>query len=96
MLDVNDLEIGKVYYVEVDGDGLDHWLFKKDVVSPRTNVEAITSCRCCMCLDNRHYNNGGASCLCRDNQIRDLRIANPNYIAIWNRTFSDNIKCLEQ
>lgn len=92
MLDVNNLEIGKVYYVKIDCDGLDHWLFKKDVASPRTNVEAITSCRYCMCIDGNHCNYGGASHVCNDYEIRDLRIANPNYIAIWNRTFNDNVE----
>lgn len=92
MLNVNNLEIGKVYYTEVDCDGLDHWLFKKDVASPKTNVEAITSCRYCMCLDNNHRNYGGASHVCDDADIKVLKPANPNYIAIWNRTFNDNIE----
>lgn len=89
---IDNLEIGKVYYVEVDGDGLDHWLFKKDVADHRTHVNAITSCRYCMCLDISHRNNGGASYLCSDSDIRDLRIANRNYIALWNKTFNDNIE----
>ena len=92
MLDVNNLEIGKVYYVDIDCDGLDHWLFKKDVASPKTHVNAITSCRYCMCLDNGYLNNGNASHLCNDMEIKVLKPANLNYIAIWNRTFNDNIE----
>lgn len=91
MWNANNLEIGKIYYVKIDKNGLDHWLFKKDVASPRTHVDAITSCRYCMCLDGDHRNYGSASHVCNDDEILDLRIANPNYIAIWNRTFNDNI-----
>ena len=89
---IDNLEIGKVYYVEVDGDGFDHWLFKKDVVSPITSINAIASCRYCMCLDNGYRNNGGASRLCRNTDIKVLKPANLNHIAIWNRVFNDNIE----
>ena len=93
MFDVDNLEIGKVYYVEVDGFlGMTHWLFKKDVTCPRTNIEAITSCRFCMRIDGNHCNYGGASHVCGDAAIKVLKPANPNYIAIWNRTFNDNIE----
>ena len=90
---IDNLEIGKVYYVKTSGCECTHWLFKKDVVSPRTNCRAITSCRYCMCLDNDYINRrGNASHLCIDDDIRDLRIANRNYIVIWNRIFNDNVE----
>lgn len=90
---IDNLEIGKVYYVVTTNRDHSHWLFKKDVVSPRTNCDALTTCRYCMCLDNDYTNRrGDASHLCIDSDIRDLRIANRNYIALWNKTFNDNIE----
>lgn len=88
MLDVNNLEIGKVYLLELKNG--ERWLFEK--ARPRIIPDAITSCGYCMCLDGFTDIYGGV--VCGNDRIKQIRNANANYIAMWNRTFPDNIKCL--
>lgn len=90
---IDNLEIGKVYYVEISSFmGFRHWLFKKD--SPRYNYDVITSCRRCICLDNGYMNRGNASHVCCDDDIMVIKPANRNYIALWNKKFNDNIELI--
>lgn len=89
MLDVNNLGIGKVYLLELKNGEL--WLFEKAL--PRITSDAIASCGYCMCLDGCYTNTYGGI-VCANDRIKLIRNANANYIAIWNRTFPDNIKCL--
>lgn len=89
MLDVNNLEIGKVYLLELITGEL--WLFEKAL--PRITSDAITSCGYCMCLDD-WYTNVYGGIVCTNDRIKRIRNANINHIARWNRTFPNNIKCL--
>ena len=88
---MNDLEIGKIYLLELKNGEL--WLFEKAL--PRITSNAITSCGYCMCLDGRFTDIYGGV-VCANDRIKQIRNANANHIAMWNRTFPDNIKCLEQ
>lgn len=86
---MNDLKIGDIYVLElVDGSS---WLFEKSTTSRAS--DRITSTCCCVCLDDGYtYRHSGV--VCTDDRIRHIRFPNKNHIAIWNRTFPDNIKCL--
>lgn len=94
MLDYNNLEIGKVYYLRVKEDDYmttnetSDWLFKKG----KTVIhDTITACSSCICLDDEYI---GTICtrVCNDDEILWIKCANANHIAIWNRTFNDNLK----
>lgn len=77
------LEVGKLYIVKTRYGY--NWLFKK------TAGHFITTCRCCVCLDdNSVFENGGR--VCNDDDIAWIKFANRNYIAFWNRTFNDNVE----
>ena len=86
------LEIGKVYYVKVHVCGHEkHWLFKKCASTRVAAGDRITSCRYCICLDTG-YSNINATAICHDASVIEIKPANRNHIAIWNRTFNDNIE----
>ena len=80
------LEEGKIYIVKVSGGSV--WLFKKryGLHSDRT-----TGCNCAICLEDM-YTTHDEGYVCRDSEIVWIKIANENYIAIWNRVFNDNIE----
>lgn len=80
------LEIGKIYYVLTYG--LNEFLFSK--VEGRYK----TACSKWMDVKRNHVYDGykGDVLVVFDEHIRKLRLANRNEIAIWNRTFNDNIE----
>ena len=81
------LEEGKIYIVKVDGGNV--WLFKK--YRGVLHADKHTGCSCALCLEDMYkYREGGY--VCSDSEIKWLKPANENYIAIWNREFDDNIE----
>lgn len=78
------LEEGKIYIVKSKFSGWS-WLFKK------RNADHITSHVGSICL-NDMYINSVEGYSCEDNDIKYIKFANENYIAIWNRVFNDNIE----
>lgn len=83
---IDNLEIGKVYYVLTSG--FNEYLFSK--VEGRYK----TTCSKWMEVKRNHFYDGykGDVLLVYDEFIRNLRLANRNEIAIWNRTFNENIE----
>ena len=81
------LEEGKIYIVKVDGGNV--WLFKK--YRGRLHADKRTGCSCALRLEYMDkYRKEGY--VCSDSEIKWLKPANENYIAIWNREFDDNIE----
>lgn len=81
------LEIGKIYIVKVNSGNV--WLFKK--YRGVFHADKLTSCSQALCLEDMYKGIEGGY-VCRDNQIVYLKEANENYLAIWNRTFNENIE----
>lgn len=79
------LEEGKIYLVKTTSNY--RWLFKKEL----TCFDMITSCRMGMCLKSDYYS-VDAQYICTDNAIVDICLANENQIAMWNKTFNDNVE----
>lgn len=82
MLDVNNLEVGRLYIVKTAYGS--HWLFRK------ANDFAITSCTMAICLDDNYI--GGSGRVCNDSQVVYIKPSNANYEAMWNRTLNENIE----
>ena len=80
------LEEGKIYFVKTTRGSI--WLFKKYLGHYFRNK--ITGCNGALCLDDM-YKTNDAGYVCGDSEIAYCKIANENYIAIWNRVFNDNI-----
>lgn len=79
------LDKGKIYCVKTTSNN--RWLFKKEL----TSSDMITSCRMGMCLKSDYYSTD-AILVCPDNDIVDICLANENQIAMWNKTFNDNVE----
>lgn len=82
-MDVNNLEIGKLYIVKT-AYGC-HWLFRK------TDNLHVASCTMSICLDENYI---GHDCnrVCNDSEVVYIKPSNANYEAMWNRTFNENIE----
>ena len=80
------LEEGKIYIVKVNSGNV--WLFKKHY---GLHSDKITCCNCAVYLEDM-YTTNDEGYICRDSEIVNLKLANVNYIAIWNRVFNDNIE----
>ena len=80
------LEEGKVYLVKTTRGSV--WVFKKYSECFRNKM---TSFYRSICLDDM-YKAIEAGYVCRDSEIKWLKPANENYIAIWNREFNDNVE----
>lgn len=83
MLNVDNLEDGRLYIVKTDSNS--HWLFRK-----KDNL-FITSRYMSICL-NDNYIGSGEGYVCEDSQVIDIKHASSNYEAMWNRTFNDNVE----
>ena len=81
------LEEGKIYIVKVNSCNV--WLFKK--YRGVLHADKRTGCSCALCLEDMDKYRGEGY-VCRDSEIVWIKIANENYIAIWNRVFNDNIE----
>lgn len=80
------LEEGKIYIVKVSIGRV--WLFKKHY---GLHSDRITGCYCAVCLEDM-YTTHDEGYVCSDGAIVWIKPANENYIAIWNRSFNDNIE----
>lgn len=81
------LEEGKIYIVKVNSCNV--WLFKK--YRGLLHADKHTGCSCALCLEDMDkYREEGY--VCSDSEIKWLKPANENYIAIWNREFNDNVE----
>ena len=80
------LEEGKVYLLKTTRGSV--WLFKKYL---GFFSDKISGCSCALCLDDM-YKTNDKGYVCRDSEIAYIKVANENYIAIWNRVFNDNIE----
>lgn len=81
------LEEGKIYIVKVDGCNV--WLFKK--YKGALCADKQTGCYNALYLkDMEKYK--GEGYVGDDSEIEWIKPANENYIAIWNRTFNDNVE----
>lgn len=81
------LEDGKIYLVKTTSDCL--WLFKK--YRGVLYADRRTSCSHALCLED--MDKYIEECyICHDSEIVWIKPANKNYIAIWNRTFNDNVE----
>lgn len=81
------LEEGKIYLLKTTRGSV--WLFKKYL--GRYLQNKITGCNSALCLDDM-YKTNDEGYVCNDSEIAHIKIANENYIAIWNRVFNDNIE----
>ena len=82
MLDVNNLEVGRLYIVKTAYGS--HWLFRK-----KDNFH-IASCNMAICLDDNYIGRNGNR-VCNDSEVVYIKPSNANYEAIWNRTFNANV-----
>ncbi len=81
------LEEGKIYIVKVNSGNV--WLFKK--YRGMLHNDKQTGCSHALCIEDMgKYTEEGY--VCRDSEIVWLKLANENYIAIWNREFNDNVE----
>lgn len=80
------LEEGKVYLLKTTSGRF--WLFKKYMVS---HICEISSCSNAICLNNM-YKSNRVGYVCIPSNIAYIKYANKNYIAMWNRTFNDNVE----
>ena len=80
------LEEGKIYIVKVNSGNV--WLFKK--YRGVLHADKRTGCSHALCLEVM-YKAIEEGYVCSDSEIKWLKPANENYIAIWNRVFNDNI-----
>ena len=81
------LEECKIYIVKVDSGNV--WLFKKYRGMLHDDKQA--GCSHALCLEDMDkYREEGY--VCSDSEIKWLKPANENYIAIWNREFNDNVE----
>lgn len=81
------LEEGKIYLVKVNSGN--EWLFNKyrgDLCADKQ-----TGFLNALCLEDM-YKYPGECYVCRDSEIVWIKPANENYLAIWNRTFNDNVE----
>ena len=81
------LDEGKIYIVKVDSGNV--WIFKKYLGRYLRNK--ITGCNSALCLDDM-YKTNDEGYVCNDSEIAHIKVANENYLEIWNRVFNDNIE----
>lgn len=81
------LEEGKIYIVKVNSGNV--WLFKKFRFAVYPDEK--TGCSGALCLKDM-YKNGSEGYVCLNDEIEWVKPANENYLAIWNRTFNDNVE----
>jgi hypothetical protein len=80
------LEEGKIYIVKVDSGNV--WLFKKSIYSVYPDEK--TGHSRALCLKDT-YTSVEEGFVCYNREIKWIKPANENHIAIWNRVFNDNI-----
>lgn len=81
------LREGSIYLVKTSSNNT--WLFKK--LSHGRDNGNKTGCSCALCLTDM-YKSEEPSYVCHNNEIKYLKEANANHIAIWNREFDDNVE----
>lgn len=81
------LEEGKIYIVKVNSCNV--LLFKK--YRGVLCADKQTGCSCALCLEDMDKDREEGY-VCSDSEIKWLKPANENYIAIWNRAFNDNVE----
>ena len=81
------LEEGKIYIVKVNSGNV--WLFKKSRYSVYPDEK--TGHSRALCLKDR-YTSVEEGFVCYNSEIKWIKPANENHIAIWNREFNDNIE----
>lgn len=75
------MEYGKIYVMNVPSGAV--WLFRSS-----NDLPYITSCSRSVCLETGLL--FGVGYVCGDKLVRGLRLADKNYISLWNRHFPED------